>query len=192
MEGEIIESRTIGAHQVGEYRANLKLILIFQQYNQLGNILRFKTKAVHTAVNFNMYRVVGQCQFFGSCHKELQQSKTVDFRLQLIIENCAESSLFGVHHYDGHTNSLAPQLSPFIAYSHSQVITAIVLQRARHFHRSAAISKSLHHTHGFGFGTKFGAEIVQVVHQRIQIHIQCGFVHNQFQPRQNIFEMKTP
>ena len=57
----------------------------------------------------------------------------------------------------------------------------MVLQGLCHLHGSCAIGICLHHTHQFGLRLQEGAVEVQVIHHRIEVHLQYRLMHFLFQ-----------
>ena len=146
---------------------------------------------MHTRIELDMYRKVGNTFFLCCFNQFIQQMETIDFRFQLILEHGLESCEFRIHDDDGTGDTRFSQVGTFVRYRHRQVIHPMVLQGLRHFIRTCAIGRCLHHANHLRFRLQLAPIIIQVVHQRIQIDFQDGFMYFQLHAVGDVIEMKT-
>ncbi len=112
----------------------------------------------------------------GGLHKALQQGKTVNFRLEVIIKERFKSPDLRVHHHHRDLHPAFAQLLAFVGIGHGEVVGIIVLQHAGHLYAATPIGKGLHHAHQFYSRTEQGLVQVQVMGQGVQVDLKDGLV----------------
>ena len=145
---------------------------------------------MHTRINLDMYREIGNAFTSGSLNQFFKQVKTVHFRLQFVVEHGFKCRKFRIHNDYRTINSGLTQVCSFIGYCHSQIIYTVILQRLRYLKRTCSISRSFNHTYHFCIWLKLITIIIQIVDQSLKIDLKNRFVHFQLQQICNIIEME--
>ena len=135
-----------------------------------------KTKTVHTGVEFDVDGVVVHAFPFGFPYKGVQQLEAVYFGFQFVFENSGETAELWIHHQDGQGDATVPKFYPFVSYGHCDGIAGVGLQRLGNFQGAATIARGFDHGDDLGGRFKIGLEVIQVVHQGIQINFQHRFM----------------
>lgn len=111
-----------------EYRPGNNRILTFQTTDQQRNFIDGKTKTVHTRIQFDMNREVGDSFFLGRLNQCIEQMEVVHFRFEFIIEHRFERCQFGVHDDNGGGDACFTQFGAFVGNGYSKVIYMMLLQ----------------------------------------------------------------
>ena len=115
-------------------------ILLLQTFYQFRHVLNgIKTHTMHTCIQLNMYREVGDTLLFGCMDKGIQQSEAIDLRLQIVLEERPESAHFRVHNHDIGGNARITERNSLISNGNSQIIYPMILQYLCHLNGPCTI-----------------------------------------------------
>ena len=163
---------------MGEHRTGYHCRLMTKpvdEYRKVG--LGMEAQAVHTGVEFDMHRIVGNTFTLGRTDERLQQSETVDLRLQCVSEHGAKCRGLRIHDDDITRNAGLAQLYSLIGHGHGQEVDTPVLQGLGYFNSTRAIGRSLDHAHHLGLGFHERTIEIQIFSNSFQVHLERGFMH---------------
>ena len=107
---------------------------------------------MHPCIQLDVDGEIGDTFALGCMNKSVQQAEAIDFRLQMVLEECVETGELRIHYHDIGRDTCTTQFHALVCHSHSEVVYAVVLQRLRNFHGTCPIGRSLDHTNDFGLG----------------------------------------
>jgi len=116
---------------------------------------------------------------FGFPDKGIQQFETINFGFQFVLENGREATKFGIHDQNGQGNPTMSEFNTLVGHSDSDGITGVCLQGFGYFKGATAVTGGLNHGNHLRGRLQIGSEVIQVVHQGIQVDFQHRFVHFQ-------------
>src|SRR5690606_20938980 len=127
-------------------RCHFYLGMLLQNTDQFFDVLFFKTKTMHSCIEFN---VNGSASTSQETQKMLQYLEAVNFRFQFVLQDGTETLLRWIHYHDRNSNVVPSKLHTFIGIGYTEVIYLMVLQEVCNLGASTSVGKSLHHHHDF-------------------------------------------
>ena len=120
----------------------------------------------------------------------IHQSEAIHLRLQVVVEHGLEGCHLRIHNHDIGCDSCLAEGDTLIGHSHSEIIHTLILQRLGYLHSTSAIGIGLDHAHHLGIGLQERAIVIQILHHRIEVHLEDGFMHFLLQLLRNLIETK--
>ena len=189
---ESIEIITIRTHEMREDRARNNGLLVFQEIDQLVNIvLGIKTESMHASIKFNMYWPACNTFLTGCPNKGIHQPEGIDFRFQVIVEHRLEGRHLRIHNHNVGRNTSFAECDTLIGNSHSQIIDTMILKRLGDLNGTSAIGIGLDHTDHLRIWLQKRAIVIQIVYHSIQVYLQDRLVDLLFQLFSNLIETET-
>ena len=90
----------------------------------------------------------------------------------MVFDDVIVAVHLGAHHHDGQIDASTTQLYTFVSKCNSQIIHIMELKNIGNLKVTASIAKGFHHHHKLGGGLDFGAEMVQIANQMVEIDFQ--------------------
>ena len=173
-------------HRTGHHR-----LLMFQHVNKAVDFIPIplggglgvgsESQPMHTCIQLDMDGITRDTFLAGGLDERIQQAERINLRFQFIVEHRLEGSHLWIHDHDVLRDASFAEGYALVGHGHGQVVHPMVLQRLGHFHGSCAIGIGLHHTDNLRLWMHIGTVVVQVIHQRIEVHLQNRFVHLLFE-----------
>ena len=192
--GEIVEVVAVASHEMREHGARYHGLLIVQLMGESCHFIivgGIEAQAMHARVELDMDGPACDALFACGFDERIEQTETIHFRLQAVVEHGLEGRHLGIHNHDVGGDARLAKRHTLVGHSHSQVVHAMVLQRLGYFHSSSPIAVGLDHAHHFRIGAQERAVVVQIVHHGIKVHFKDGFMHFPFQQLRNAVETET-
>ena len=183
---EVIKPFIVATHKMRENGTRPQCLLVLQTLDECRHIVfGVESQPAHTGIQLDVYRKFRNAFVACSVHKGIEESETVDFRFQPVLEEGVECRHFRIHDDDSHGDACLAEFGTFIGVCHCQIVHSEVLQRACHLDASAAIGPRLHHTGESCAGLHERTVVAHVLCQSAEIHFKHRFVDLQFQHLRN-------
>ena len=186
---KIFLCRIVGCSEMAENGTNGYGILMAETIDQFLHLWILEAQAMHAGVDLDMHRIIGYTHALCLFDESIQESETIDFGFQAILDNRAEGSHLGIHHHDASTDALTSKFSTFICHCNSQVIDVLVLQCLGQFVTACTIPECFHHARQLCLGLEMTAITVQVVNDGIEVNLKYGFMTTKLQFIANAFKL---
>jgi len=108
-----------------------------------------------------------------------------------VFKNGGETAELWIHHQDGQGDTSVSKFYPLVSYGHCDGIAGVGLQRLGNFQGAASIARGFDHGDDLGGRFKIGPEVIQVVHQGIQINFQHRFMDFQGETLAHFLKSKS-
>ena len=103
---KIFLCRIVGCSEMTENRTYGYGILMAETIDQFLHLWILEAQTMHAGVDLDMHRIVGYTHALCLFDESIQESETIDFGFQTILDNCAESRHLGIHHHDASADAL--------------------------------------------------------------------------------------
>ena len=139
-----------------------------------------------------MYRVIAEPVCLGGTRQPLQEGEAIDLGLEALLEEGIGRAELRVHHHDVRADAPLAELAPLIGYCHSEVVHAVLLQRACQLDRPDAIAIGLDHAdQGMPWGQE-AALVIEVGDDGAEVDIQHRLMHVRREAAVEALEGKAP
>ena len=86
-----------------------------------------EAEAVHSCVEFDMNREVRNAFMFSSIDECVEQSETINLRLEVVLEERAKATHLRVHDHDALGDALLAKCHAFVGNSDCQIINQFTI-----------------------------------------------------------------
>ena len=91
-----------------EHRARNDCRLAVESADELVHILLWiEAQTMHTSIELDVYGEARDTLFLGCLHEGVEQTETVDFGFEVVVEHGLEGGHLGVHHHDVRRDAIA-------------------------------------------------------------------------------------
>ena len=125
---EVVEDRRIAPRKMREDRTRHDTALLAQTLADSGHIAGLEAQAVHSRVHFNMDGVRSDSAPLGFADDGVEEAETIDFRLQIILEEDIEAAEFRIHNHNRNGDASFAQFLTLVGDGDGEIVAAMLLQ----------------------------------------------------------------